>query len=250
MERIRGQDVRFRKADMEILTDFKRPVEIRVGRANKNDLPEELQPLEKTDYIACAYVSRGRQCKSKAWFGGYCRQHMDENQAMEMFAMGILGEPIEIDPEDALLVEVHRTAGHVEWLRHLVASFDPESDLENDLGSDLLELNDSPLGLTQATWLKIYQEERKHLVKASNAAIASGVSERKVFLKAEHARQIATILQQFLLSENMNFTPEQLSAANIEFKKLLAGANVSGEGRKVSLKEIASGEDEKDPEFL
>lgn len=60
----------------------------------------------------------------------------------------------------ALLEEVHRTAGHVEWLGLEVAA-QPPTALE-----------------AGSVWVELYQDERAHLVRLAKVAIECGVAER------------------------------------------------------------------------
>src|SRR5438445_284324 len=61
--------------------------------------------------------------------GGKTRTHQVAAQA-EMVRQAVVtyGLPREVDPSQALLEEVHRTAGHVAWLAAKVAQLD-EADL-------------------------------------------------------------------------------------------------------------------------
>lgn len=130
--------------------------------------------------------------------------------------MSTYGDPLDITPQEALLAEVQRTAGHVAWMRELIAEFgDKASDNEDGdgTGSSALAQWSPALGLAPSVWLQIYTDERKHLVRASEAAIRAGVSERAVKVKEEEARMLAMIFKAFLMNDEMGFTPAQRIAA-------------------------------------
>jgi hypothetical protein len=103
-----------------------------------------------------------------------------------------MGDPIEIDPGVALLQEIHRTAGHVQWLAEKIRSLS-EDDM---VWGKTLEVDEGSVGdmgrsyqMTRTErkaeinkWQEIYQSERKHLAQISAAAIRAGVEERRVRL--------------------------------------------------------------------
>lgn len=99
-------------------------------------------------------------------------------------AVVTFGLPREIDPQTALLEEVHRTAGHVAYLGQVVA------DLEHD------ELtHDSIVGKSPSVWLGMYERERAHLVKVAATCISAGIAERQVRLAEEQGKQLAGVLR-------------------------------------------------------
>jgi hypothetical protein len=111
---------------------------------------------------------------------GISRQAEDE-----MF----LGAPIDKDPGVLLLEEVHRTAGHVEWLGNkvrglgaedLVWSLREETSEHGHKGDDSVSMVTKRYGAEVNTWYQLYKEERKHLAAVAAAAIKAGVEERRV----------------------------------------------------------------------
>lgn len=134
-------------------------------------------------------------------------------------AVTAYGLPREVDPGQALLEEVHRTAGHVAWLSRVVA------DLErDDLVWGVVEEIERPAvygedgthvgGGTEtkrkaapSTWLTLYQDERKHLASVSKAAIDAGVSERMVSLYEQLAASYVQVMESVL--DELGLTDEQ-----------------------------------------
>ena len=92
----------------------------------------------------------------------------------------VFGLPVEVEPVDALLQEVHRTAGHVAWLGAKIASFANDSDLAP---------GDEP-----GVWVRLYQAERAHQVRVAKACVDSGIAERQVRLAEAQGRQLADVL--------------------------------------------------------
>lgn len=97
-------------------------------------------------------------------------------------AVAAFGLPRDIDPQDALLEEVHRTAGHIAWLGLRIAEFRSDADLIDREGKDA-----SPL-------VRIYQSERQHLVRVTKACLDAGVAERQVQLAEGQGRQLAEVI--------------------------------------------------------
>lgn len=164
--------------------------------------------------------------------------------------MSTYGDPIDIDPQEALLLEVQRTAGHVEWMRQLINSFGEKAqerigpDGEIGQGTETVLAQFSPtLGLAPSVWLQIYQEERKHLVRASQAAIAAGVSERRVRVMEEQARHMAMIFKAFLMNAEMGFTPQQRLAAPGIIRQLMQTDNLELEAQAAATGMFADAED-------
>lgn len=120
--------------------------------------------------------------------GGKTPTHRKAAQ-MEMarHAAVTFGLPREVDPAQALLEEVHRTAGHVEWLRQVVAGLE-QGELVWGLAEEIdRPATDSGGGGVETkhraginVWLQLYGQERDRLARVSKAAIDAGVSERIV----------------------------------------------------------------------
>ena len=71
------------------------------------------------------------------------------------------GKPLDVDPSTALLMEVHRSAGHVAWLNDAVST---QPDVRTHEAQVLVEL---------------YRREREHLVRVCRGALDVGVAERE-----------------------------------------------------------------------
>jgi len=98
-------------------------------------------------------------------------------------AVATFGLPREVAPDVALLEEVHRTAGHVGWLGALVAGLE---------SSELAQWSET--GRAPSVWVRIYQEERQHLVRVAKAAIDAGIAERQVRLAEQQGTMLAQVI--------------------------------------------------------
>lgn len=123
--------------------------------------------------------------------------------------MSVYGDPIDTDPHKALLDEVARTVGHVEWMRALISEFGDKHEKKDEEAANALVQWTPALGMAPSAWLGIYQEERKHLVRVAKACIDAGVSEKQVQIVQEQARQLAMILKAFIMSHDLAMTPQQ-----------------------------------------
>lgn len=137
-------------------------------------------------------------------------------QAALADAQVTFGLPRDIDPAAALLEEVHRTAGHVAWLQTRIADLN-ESDLtwgltsQVDRGSGEFPGTDLTRQAVPPVLLKLYADERKHLVAVCAAAIGAGIEERRVRLAEEQGQIMAGVIR--AIFADLDLTPEQAAAA-------------------------------------
>lgn len=145
--------------------------------------------------------------------GGATWSHRRSAQKKEAeAAVRTFGLPVEIDPAEALLQEVHRTAGHVAWLAEQVAAIEPDALV---WGTVKVKQGSTPLGSTDSTeqaaslsmWLQLYQAERKHLVACCAAALAAGVEERRVKLAEQQGATLAGVIRAVL--DDLGLTQDQ-----------------------------------------
>lgn len=171
--------------------------------------------------------------------------------------MATYGEPLDIDPQEALLLEVQRTAGHVEWMRQLISDFGEqfERDRQEETGAkggaaNALAQYSPALGMTPSVWLAIYQEERKHLVRVSEAAIRAGVAERRVKIVEEQARQLAMFIKAFMMNERIGMTPAQRIAAMPVIRELIQASPMDLEARASAFNTLELDEEVVDAEIV
>lgn len=142
---------------------------------------------------------------------GHCRHHggntpahrkrAEKEKAIEV--RDLYGLPKNIDPHTALLEEVQRTAGHVEWLNELIKDLDSPDKLK--------QITD--MGVHPSVWIEMYQEERKHLKSVSEAAIRAGVARLQVEIELEKAKLMAAVIKAILHDPKLSLTNQQLALA-------------------------------------
>lgn len=164
------------------------------------------------------HVGIGR-CK---FHGGAAPNYRNKVQTLRAAAaVEQYGLPREIDPHDALLEELARTAGHVDWLRLQIANIEhsttelpdgKSNPTPNNKGSKLVQ----PVGggeggypdFTPNIWIRMYNDERKHLIRIAKTCIDAGIEERRVRLAESQGQIIAEVLRNVLGQLNVLDLPE------------------------------------------
>jgi 2-hydroxychromene-2-carboxylate isomerase len=168
--------------------------------------------------------SRGLPCGNRPIRGGtVCSTHggsapqvqsaaerrLQERQAV--LAVEAFGLPREIDPHSALLEELHRTAGAVQWLGAVVAGLDQGV-------------------VTDSAYVGLWQDERDRLAKVAKICVDVGIEERRVRLAEQAGAQLAAVVRAVL--GRLGLSDEQW---------VLAGSVVPEEFRRLS-GEVVAGE--------
>ncbi len=108
------------------------------------------------------------------------------------------GQPIDITPQDALLQEVQRSAGHVFFLQDRISMWEL-TDEDGQLRAQPTE--------EQEWWMDKYLEERQHLAKVAKMAVDAGVAERRVQLAEQQGQILVAVLNQVF--DQIGLTVEQ-----------------------------------------
>lgn len=172
-----------------------------------------------------------RQCQQRAMRGmDKCRYHggkspqalaaRDRREAEDAAnrAIATYGLPRDIDPHDALLEEIARTAGHVDWLANVIAQLDRDAiafgvhSVETGRG-EKGDIDKTTLQAGVAVWVDLYQRERKHLVDVCKAAIGAGIAERQVRLAEQQGQLIAEVLRQVIGDPELGLDPGRQEVA-------------------------------------
>lgn len=131
---------------------------------------------------------------------------LHERQVREM--ADTYGLPVDTTPEQAILDEVRRTAGHVRWLEEQVHAL---TRGELTWGITKVKEGGDDAGVTEEAvphaLLRLYQAERAHLVKVCAEAIRCGIEERRVRLAESQGNLVAEALRRIL--EDLRLSPEQ-----------------------------------------
>lgn len=130
------------------------------------------------------------------------------------------GLPIDIDPADALLEEVCRTAGHVAWLEQQVQALSPEEVVwgkaeETEKGASEFPGIDTTQKAAPNVWVVLYREERAHLVAVCKAAIAADIDERRVRLAERQGALLADVIRQMLEDPELGLSKQQREVGRV-----------------------------------
>lgn len=149
--------------------------------------------------------------------GGSTPTHEKAGQkALAAEAVKTFGLPREVDPRDALLEEVYRTAGAVDWLHQQVQALTPDDVIwgrTEEVARDSGEFpgTDTTYSAAAHAWVRLWQEERKHLLAVVKAAIAAGIEERKVRLAEQQGALLSDVIKRIL--GDLGLTVEQQKRA-------------------------------------
>lgn len=108
---------------------------------------------------------------------------------MPMFG---IGAPIAIDPYQAIIMLVNRTAGILHWLDMKIAAFNADHELIQNTG----ELGQGPS--IPSAWVKLHGEERDRLARYAKMAIDCGIAERFVKIAEQQGVLLAKVIQLIL----------------------------------------------------
>lgn len=183
------------------------------------------------DAPRCTATSRsGNRCKRRPIPGGtVCSMHggkapqvaaaaearLQARQAL--LAAETFGLPREVDPHTALLEELHRTAGAVQWLGAIVADLDRKDVVwgktrevrgtASDEGAD----NGTTYAAQTNAFVRLWQEERDRLAKVAKTCVDVGIEERRVRLAESAGQQLAAVIRAVL--DRLELTDGQRSLA-------------------------------------
>lgn len=170
--------------------------------------------------ICCMPAGAGTDHKGR----GACWRHagtmpshlVKDIKEIAMQKMVIYGKPKDIDPDHAILEELARTAGHVDWLRDRIQALEDPEQLKSV----------TAFGVGPNFWLKLYQSERDHLTNVAKVAKAMGIAERQVRIAEEQGRMIAMAMMKFMDHPLLNMTPEQKALARTAAREVLLSIEV------------------------
>lgn len=159
-------------------------------------------------------VAGGKVCPNHGGKAPQVKRAAEQRAAEEKARKAVvtLGMPRVVSPTDALLEEVHRTAGHVAWLAQKVQELATVTGGENagdhalvwgttkvvDKGSGESPGIDTTEESRPSVWYQLYERERAHLVKVCEAALKAGVEERRVRLAEAQGELVGGLVQRVL----------------------------------------------------
>ncbi len=153
-------------------------------------------------------------------------------------AVKTLGLPVATSPQQALLDEIARTAGHVRWLGDLVGNLDPDESTWGKTGEEhregvgemetVIDLTTTTKQARPAVWIQLYQAERSHLVHVCKVAIQCGIAERQIKLAEEQGQMIASVLRSVFEDPELELSVTQVQVARNVASKALRALSVVG----------------------
>jgi hypothetical protein len=165
------------------------------------------------DRTCGAKTRSGGQCGRPAGWGtdhvgyGRCKLHggcvpsgrKAAQRQMAADQVATYGLPREVDPHQALLEELHRTAGHVAYLGTIVAELDQDGLKQYASAGSFRSVAD---GVERAlvwekpsVWLDLYERERKHLAAVAKTCVDVGIEERRIRLVEHQGELLAQVIR-------------------------------------------------------
>lgn len=184
------------------------------GTCLAHDPSGDLRPTPPRDAKRCTANNKesGDRCRNGHGAGGkVCGKHggkaaqnkaAAKSRTAEKKARALVatyGLPVKISPEQAILDEVHRSAGHVAWLEQVVHALEPDDLI---WGVTKTKQGGEDYGTTEEAvphaYLKLYLTERAHLAKVCADAIRVGIEARQVKLAEEQGAMVAKAVRAIL----------------------------------------------------
>lgn len=152
----------------------------------------------------CGSTNRaGNPCARPAGWGtphpgiGRCKLHGGSTpshtaaakNALARSTVQRLGLPREVEPQAALLEELHRSAGAVAWLDVVVGELDLEEMVWGQTRATADGVATHEAGVN--VWLRLWTEQRRHYTEVARACVAAGIAEQRIQLEQDKARMVA-----------------------------------------------------------
>ena len=180
--------------------------------------PGDIRAQEEHPLCGAKLFNKPGTCKQPAGYGtdhegyGLCKHHMGNTPAGKIAGARaavigmakVYGEPRDIDPYDALLEEVQRSAGIVTWMDGKIGEL---------TDSDIMELTKE--GYKPAVWIDIHRLERAHLARCCKMAIDAGIAERTMKLAEDQGRLLAAAITEIVASIPMSASAREKAPAVI-----------------------------------
>jgi hypothetical protein len=164
---------------------------------------------------------------------GKCSKHFGNTQASGIGAARIelgdqyaaqgdgatFGGVVRVDPHDALLWLVRRTAGIVAWLDWKIQQFENDDEAWQDVG--VTTETGGSIRKIEAVWIKMHGDERDRLARYAKLALDAGVAERQIQIAEEQGLLFANGIRQIF--DRLELTPAQQKLAPGLVREVLLG---------------------------
>lgn len=141
-------------------------------------------------------------------------QREEAIEAVQKYAL-----PREIDPQQALIEELERSAGWVAFLNEQVQALSGVSDMRQLKGGG----KDGIPEEVPHIWIQMLNHERAHLVNVAKTCIAVGIEERRVRLAEEQGALMANVVRGILADLHIDLTPEVQKIVHSNFTLIQGG---------------------------
>lgn len=128
--------------------------------------------------------------------------------------------PREIDPHDALIEELERTAGWVAFLNEQVQAISEVNDMRQLKGGG----KDGIPEEVPHIWIQMLKDERIHLVNVAKTCVAVGIEERRVKMAEEQGQLMAQVVRGILADLDIPLSPEVQTVVRKNFTLIQGGA--------------------------
>lgn len=196
--------------------------------------PLPIQPCEKWPMhgqsVCATHGGKGRNRESA---GRQWKKEQAESKAMAQLERTVktLGLPVTTTPQQALLDEIYRTAGHVAWLEEQVGKLTPGDLVWGTASEEKREgIGEMETSVDLTTTVKqarphvlmdLYQKERAHLVHVAKVAIQCGIAERQIKLAEEQGRAIADAIRAVFEDPELELSVTQMTVARTVASRVL-----------------------------
>lgn len=148
-------------------------------------------PEQRDKHELCGARRRnGATCRLFAGQGtthpgvGRCKFHLGNSKNHTAHAARVeaerrlisFGQPLPVEPTEALLSVLHLSAGHLAWVRDSLAALEDKTTFEGQV------------------LMRLWNDERDRVARIAKAALDAGVAERQVRLAEQYGEQLARLL--------------------------------------------------------
>lgn len=135
-------------------------------------------------------------------------QHFITRFKAERVVFGGDPDSIRLTPAEALMEELRRSVAMVRYLQAQIATWDPQA---GDFGALPALVDETTRGQSAPTdaaeWLRLYREERAHMVRVAKMSVDAGVSLAMVQIEQQKGVMIAQAVRDIL--DSLSLTPSQ-----------------------------------------
>jgi hypothetical protein len=178
-----------------------------------------MTPDQRSTYPLCGARRRdGERCRKFAgegtnhkgtgrckFLGGSTPTHVASAVIQEARRRSLeFGEPVDVEPADALMMMLQLSAGHVAWVRQELSYLEDRATFEGQV------------------LMRLYGEERDRVARIAKAALDSGVQERLVRLAEKYGELLAGLIQEILGDPDLELTVGQRERAPSVVRRHLA----------------------------